>query len=163
MAKQNRACEKPRRHATIVTGNKGGRGMRRKLGLAAGLLLIATALPVSAQKIAGLDGDWNGALATPSGVTLHLHLQVVSSATATMATMFSVDQGNAAIPVPTLTRKGNAVRLDMPLVHASFKGMLKGGTLVGTFTQGADLPLTLTRAAAAAPLKKKQARQHRGE
>jgi len=121
--------------------------MGRKLGMA-GLLLMALALPASAQKVAGLDGDWNGALTTPSGATLRLHLQVVSSATATMATMFSVDQGNAAIPVPTITHKGTEVTLDMPLVHASFKGALKGDTLTGTFTQGADVPLTLTREAA---------------
>lgn len=125
--------------------------MKRTLGLMSALLLAAMALPAAAQKIAGLDGDWNGALATPSGVTLHLHLQVVSSATATMATMYSVDQGNAAIPVPTLTRKGDAVSLDMPMVHASFKGTLKGGTLTGIFTQGADVPLT--RQPAAKPAK----------
>jgi hypothetical protein len=121
--------------------------MKGRLGLAAGLLLLSIAVPASAQKVAGLDGDWMAALATPSGVTLHLHLQVVSSATATMATTYSVDQGNAAIPT-TITRKGDAVNLDMPLVQASFAGTLKGGTLTGTFTQGAAIPLTFTRAAA---------------
>jgi hypothetical protein len=40
------------------------------------------------------------------------------------------------------------------MVRASFKGTLKGDTLGGTFTQGADLPLTFTRAAAAKPAKK---------
>lgn len=120
--------------------------MKRKLGLTAGLLLMALASPAMAQKVAGLDGDWNGALVTPSGATLHLHLQVLSNATATMATTYSVDQGNAAIPT-TVTRKGNEVSLDMPLVHASFKGTLKGETLTGTFTQGADVALTFTRQA----------------
>lgn len=126
--------------------------MKRKLALTAALLLMATALPATAQKIAGLDGDWNGALVTPGG-TLNLHLQVTSTATATTATTYSVDQGNAAIPT-TVARKGNEVSLDMPMVRASFKGTLKGGTLAGTFTQGADLPLTFTRAAAAKPAKK---------
>jgi hypothetical protein len=119
--------------------------MKRKLGLTAGLMLMALALPASAQKVAGLDGDWNGALVTPGG-TLNLHLQVTSTATATTATTFSVDQDNAAIPT-TVTRKGNEVNLDMSMVRASFKGTLKGNTLAGTFTQGADLPLTFTRAA----------------
>jgi hypothetical protein len=118
--------------------------MGRKLGLTAGLLLMALAVPAMAQEVAGVDGDWEGALATPSGVTLHLLLHVESTATATTATTFSVDQGNAAIPT-TITRKGNDVSLDMPMVHAGYTGTLKGGTLTGTFTQGADMPLTFTR------------------
>jgi hypothetical protein len=126
--------------------------MKRKLGLTAALLLAAMVLPATAQKIAGMDGDWNGALVTPSGATLHLHLQVASSATATTASVFSVDQGNAQIPA-TITRKGNDVALDMPMAHASFTGTLKGGTLAGTFTQGVPVPLTFTRAAAAKPAK----------
>jgi uncharacterized protein len=119
--------------------------MGRKLGLMTGLLLIALAVPATAQKIAGLDGDWNGALVTPGG-TLHLLLHVESTATATSATLTSLDQGNAQVPVASVARNGNEVTLDLPLANAGYKGTLAGDTLTGTWTQGTgSTSLILTR------------------
>ena len=130
--------------------------MGHKLGLTAGLLLMAMALPAAAQKVAGLDGDWIGAIVAPTGAQLRLAMHVESTATATTATLISLDQGNSKIPVASVTHKGNEVTLDVPSVpgHGGFKGTLSGKTLAGNWTQGAgSLPLTFTRQAAAKPAK----------
>jgi hypothetical protein len=57
-----------------------------------------------------------------------------------------------SMPVATTTFAGNKLHLDMPDLHASFDGVLRGdGEIVGTFTQGAAVPLTLKRVAKIAP------------
>jgi len=130
--------------------------MKRKLGLTAALLLMALAAPTMAQKVTGLDGNWAGAIATPSGVTLHVIIHIESSATATTGTLTSLDQNNAQVPVATVTHKGKDVTFDLPLAHANYKGTLAGKTLTGTWTQGpGSAPLVLTREADAKPAKKK--------
>ncbi|MDB5733864.1 MAG: alpha/beta hydrolase [Alphaproteobacteria bacterium] len=118
-------------------------------GLLAGLLLMLS-LPAAAQ-VSGLDGDWDGALPVAGGVRLRLSLHVESHDTMTAATLISLDQGNARIPA-TITRDGDTVSLDMPAVHAGFKGTLSkdGKSLDGTWTQVTATPLSFTRRAAGA-------------
>ncbi|GEM_PF-7070589 len=155
-AKASRVCKKSPHYATIVTSKKGERGMKRKLGLTAALLLMALAAPAMAQKVTGLDGDWNGTIVTPDGHSLRALVHIESTAKATSATFTSLDQNNAQIPVAAVTRKGKDVMLDLPIAHASYKGTLAGNPLTGTWTQGsASLPLNFVRQAAAKPAKKK--------
>ena len=119
---------------------------KTKWWMLAALLLVCA--PVTAQPAADLDGDWQGALATPSGITLHLALHVETKGAATSAILTSLDQGNVQIPVAAVTRTGDDVTLDVPMVNGGFKGRLAGDTLAGTWHQGADMPLTFTRLAA---------------
>jgi hypothetical protein len=117
---------------------------RLALGLAA---TLALALPAAAGPY---DGDWEGALATPSGVKLRLELHVKSDAKDTTAVLESLDQG-ASIPSTAVKTDGGEFSALFMSVGGEFKGKLSadGKMLEGAWTQGQTLPLTLTRKAAA--------------
>jgi len=108
------------------------------------MVLVSSA---AAQTVSGLDGDWDGALIAGAGVKLRLVLHVETNDGTTTATLISVDQGNARLPVEAIRRDGNIVALEVPAVRGHFEGVVAqdGATLTGTWTQIAALPLTLTR------------------
>ncbi|MEZ6024187.1 MAG: serine hydrolase domain-containing protein [Hyphomonadaceae bacterium] len=116
------------------------------LGAAAASLTAASAY---AQSGAGFMGEWHGVLDLGSQ-RLRLRLVVAEGPT---ATLFSVDQGNNAIPVGTTTIDGDAIVLDLPVIRASYSGRLTGGRIEGQFTQGGTRPLVFQReeVVAAAP------------
>jgi hypothetical protein len=117
---------------------------RLALGCAAALLLGA---PAWAQ---GHDGDWAGSLKAPGGQELHLILHVTTKAGATDAVLDSVDQG-ATIPAAAYKAEGNKVSILFLAVGGELEGEFasEGKTFRGTWKQGATVPLTLTRQAAA--------------
>lgn len=88
--------------------------------------------------IAGLDGDWTGALLAPGGVKLRLALRVRSTPDTTMAKLDSLDQGVLGLLVADLRRDGDHVRFAVPMVGGVFEGVLAadGKTLAGTWRQG---------------------------
>lgn len=108
------------------------------LGAAAASLAATTAY---AQTADDFMGEWHGRLDLGSQ-SLRLRL-VVSDGPS--AVLYSVDQGNVAIPVNATTIEGAELALDMPAIRASFRGRLSNGRIEGEFTQGATLPLTFTR------------------
>ena len=117
---------------------------RVALGCAAALLVSA---PAWAQ---AHDGDWTGSLKTPSGQELHLILHLTTKAGATDAVLDSVDQG-ATIPAAAYKAEGNKVSILFLAVGGELEGEFApdGKTFTGTWKQGATMPLTLTRQAAA--------------
>jgi hypothetical protein len=117
---------------------------RLALGCAAALLFSA---PAWAQ---AHDGDWTGSLKTPGGQELHLILHVTTKAGATEAVLDSVDQG-ATIPAAAYKADGNKVSILFLAVGGELEGEFApdGKTFSGTWKQGATVPLTLTRQAAA--------------
>ena len=101
----------------------------------------------AAERFAGI---WDGALEIPgAGVALRMRLRVtVDDDGGLAATFFSVDQGNAAVPVEEVEVDGASVSMSMATVGGAFEGVLSedGTTIEGTFTQmGAALPLVLER------------------
>ncbi len=96
--------------------------------------------------IVGLDGTWAGALSNPAGVKLRIVLHIHRSASGTIVLLDSPDQMASGIPVPVLTRDGQKVAFQLPLIQASYAGVLSadGKTIAGTFTQGAATPLNFT-------------------
>lgn len=64
------------------------------------------------------------------------------------ATLCSIDQGDAQIPVSKVTLDGSAVKLTITATGATYEGKLSadGKTIVGNWNQGSNLPLTLARA-----------------
>jgi hypothetical protein len=65
--------------------------------------------------------------------------------------LVSVDQGNAQIPVSSITQKGTKLTLTVNAVGGGFEGEISadGMQLTGTWTQlGNSLPLNLKKAAA---------------
>jgi len=117
----------------------------RRLGFALGAVLL-TATPTLAQTY---DGDWAGALSA-GGQTLHLELHIKTEGGASTAVLDSLDQG-ASIPSTVVKTEGGELSVLFLAVGGEFKGKLSadGKTLDGTWSQGATLPLVMTRKAAA--------------
>jgi hypothetical protein len=120
----------------------------RRLGLALAVTLAAGA---AAAQSTDYDGDWEGVL-TAGGPPLHLVLHIKTAKGVTAALLDSVDQG-ASVPATAVTTDGG----QLDILFVPIKGELKskmsddGKTLTGVWTQGVDMPLTLTRQPAAAP------------
>ena len=96
---------------------------------------------------AAFVGNWMGAL-NLGGVELRMRLEVTTEDGALSAVMYSIDQGNAAIPVASTTVTGATISVSMPMIAGSFEGTLSddGEAMDGTFTQaGNALPLALER------------------
>lgn len=108
------------------------------MGAAAASLMAANAY---AQTAADFMGEWHGALDLGSQ-RLRLRLVIAEGPT---ATLYSVDQGNSAIPVGTTAIADGELTLTIPVVNASYRGRLTGGRIEGQFTQGGTLPLVFTR------------------
>ena len=95
-----------------------------------------------------LQGSWEGAI-DAGGQTLRLVVKL-SNGTDGLATgtLVSVDQGNKEAPIAAVIQTGSKVRLVVPSVRGTYDGELKGGQLIGTWSQPkGSLPLTLKRGA----------------
>src|SRR5262245_11500673 len=108
------------------------------LGAAAASLLSANAY---AQTAADFMGEWFGALDLGSQ-RLRIRLVIAEGPT---ATLYSLDQGNSAIPVGETRIDGAQLTLSVPAIRASFIGRLSNGRIEGQFTQAGTLPLVFTR------------------
>jgi CubicO group peptidase (beta-lactamase class C family) len=87
-------------------------------------------------------GVWFGALDLGSR-QLRLKLEVGAGP---KATLFSLDQGGAPIAPGETRIDGDRIFATWPVISARYEGQLTRGKIVGTFTQGAALPLTFARA-----------------
>jgi len=118
---------------------------RRPLLLGAAAASFA-ATSAFAQTAADFMGEWHGVLDLGAQ---QLRLRLVM-ADGPAATLFSVDQGNSAIPIGATRIEGDQLSLDIPVIRASFRGRLTGGRIEGQFTQGGTLPLAFQRGEAVA-------------
>jgi len=131
--------------------------MVRALIAAAFALAASWVAPALAQDaagpkpvIAGLDGDWVGTLDVAPSKHLRVIIRIRTGPNGTTASLESVDQGAAILPVQSVERKGDHVTLTMDTLDADYQADLVGGgkTLKGTFTQGPQAyPLVLAFAA----------------
>jgi hypothetical protein len=115
---------------------------RAVLALAAALALAG---PAMAQAPTAYEGDWAGALkAGDQTLRLELHLKTVDGVTG--GELNSLDQG-AVIPATAVKTDGGELSVLFLPIGGELKAKLSadGKTLAGTWTQGATLPLTLTR------------------
>ena len=108
---------------------------------------LALGAPVNAQESSAIVGDWTGALqAGPA--TLRLRLAVEAGDEGLTAQLFSIDQGNQAIPVETIELSGTTLTFTSPAIGVSYEGKLNadGTAIEGTFSQWASRsPLALTK------------------
>ena len=121
----------------------------RLLSLCVTLAISPLGAPLVAQEAAPTDfeGNWLGTM-NAGGAQLRMRIDLTVEDGALSARMFSVDQGNAEIPVESATVAGNTLSLTMPMIGGSYEGTLSddGQTIDGTFQQmGAELPLVLER------------------
>jgi hypothetical protein len=128
--------------------------MKKSLVAVAALLLLGLAI-VATMRFMGsrhaapdLQGFWEGALSVKNS-NLRLVLKVEKSPDGGYtATLDSIDQGAANIPVETLTLSNDTVRAELTPLHAAFEGQLDSrvGQISGEWRQaGMNFPLTLKR------------------
>ncbi len=122
-----------------------------RIAVVSAAVAAAVSLPAAgggqAPEPEGFAGQWIGTLDVGAG-QLRLRLEITHGDDGLGATMYSIDQGNARIPVPTITADGARLTLSIPTIGASFEGelALAGDRIDGTFTQmGNALPLSLER------------------
>lgn len=102
-------------------------------------LLCAAAVLLSALRISAQEGTWSGKL-TVSGAGLTLIFNIGEDS----GTLDVPDQGAKDIPVEVSRDVLGTVTLNVPSIGASYRGLLVGKTVAGTFTQqGMSFPLTL--------------------
>ena len=92
-------------------------------------------------------GNWMGAL-NVGAVQLRMRFEFGESGGVLTARVFSVDQGNAEVPVESVTLTGATVAIAMPVAGATYEGTLSedGGRIEGSFVQmGSTLALNLER------------------
>ncbi len=118
--------------------------------LTAALALSLGSAPALAAAIPGPDlltGDWGGILTGPGGLQLNVLLQLRVGPDGVVGRLASPQQGAFDIPVAGSPPQGGETLLDVPSLHAEFRGRLTADDkLEGIWTQGAArLPLNLTR------------------
>ena len=113
------------------------------LALAASAAVAGSALAQSAAH--PYDGDWAGTLEV-AGQKLRLELHVKSDGAATTAVLDSLDQG-ATIPANAVKTDGGELSALFLSIGGELTGKLSadGSQIVGTWTQGNSLPLTMTK------------------
>lgn len=107
------------------------------------LLLLLLPLFAGAQEPVG---NWEGTLAF-GDARLRIVFRIADAEQGLTATLDSPDQGMRGLTVERVLWRDGELRLEMPALQASFRGMLLPvGLIVGTFSQaGTDIPLSLTR------------------
>jgi len=117
-------------------------------------LELAPGVAPPAPTVAGLDGEWDGALDMGTGLKLRLAFHIKTGPHGTIGTVDSVDQGSYGAPVSAISREGDQVRLEVKVVNGAADGQLidDGKTIAARFTQnGIALPLVLKRLPDGAP------------
>lgn len=108
----------------------------------------------------GLAGHWQASLKPTPLIELRLALEITNSAAgAPGGVIVSLDQGNARIPITTLTENAGAVHFEARSVGGVFDGRLSadGSEMAGDWKQGGQTnPLVFKRLAKAASLERPQ-------
>ena len=98
-----------------------------------------------------ITGTWSGKLKLPNGaLTIVFHID--STGQEYKTTLDSPDQGATGIATGSTAFQDSTLTIDIPLIHASYKGTLKtDGKFYGTFMQGLPFPLELSKGEVAKP------------
>ena len=116
--------------------------------LAALVMALAAALVAGPAFAQVYDGDWAGAL-TANGKTLHLVLHVQTANGTSTAVLDAIDQG-VSFPATAVKIEGGQLNILFLSASGELNAKLSddGQQIVGSWSQGATLPLTLTKKAA---------------
>ncbi len=114
------------------------------------LMFALAALPGSALVAQSLVGAWQGTLQIPQAKQeLRIVIKIsTTDADRLKALMYSIDQGGQPMSASEVTRNGSTLKFSVAGIGGSYEGKLgsDGNSITGTWTQGAPLPLDLTRA-----------------
>jgi CubicO group peptidase (beta-lactamase class C family) len=107
------------------------------------LLGGTAAISAPVQEKPNLAGDYRGSLGP-----LHLKLHIKQAADGSLSgTLDSLDQGAMGLQCADFHFDGSALSFTVPIVHGSWKGVVKGDgpSLSGTWDQGSPMPLEFSR------------------
>jgi hypothetical protein len=98
-------------------------------------------------KPSDIDGAWIGTLEVGAGIKLRVVFHIVNTESGLVTTMDSPDQGMNGLPTTKTTRDGTKLKIDVQKISGAFEGTIDTETnsIVGTWTQGAEMPLVLHR------------------
>jgi fermentation-respiration switch protein FrsA (DUF1100 family) len=98
-------------------------------------------------KPSDIDGAWIGTLEVGAGIKLRVVFHIVNTESGLVTTMDSPDQGMNGLPTTKTTRDGTKLKIDVQKISGAFEGTIDTETnsIVGTWTQGAEMPLVLRR------------------
>ena len=105
-------------------------------------------LPANTGDVQVLEGVWEGVLEPPGRPQLHVRFNFVKNADGSITGTFdSLDQAASGLPISSIARTGDTVKLDMKAIGCSYEGILnkEASAITGNFTQGDSIPLTLQR------------------
>ena len=117
------------------------------VGIALVWLQVTAVLPANAQTPPeNLEGRWEGTLVAPGPTERRLVLEF-SRAEDGLLLATLVYPGGARIPIDSVEAGGGTVQLEILAVTASYRGTFNADRtrIVGTFTQGRELPLEFSR------------------
>jgi len=105
--------------------------------------------PANSGDVKVLEGVWEGVL-DANGNLLHLRFNFTKNSDGSIAgTLDSLDQGANGLPITSIARAGDTVKLDLKVISGSYEGTLNkdASAMSGTFQQGPGpgLPLTVQR------------------
>lgn len=105
--------------------------------------------PANIGDVKVLEGVWEGVLDV-QGQQLHLRFNFTKNADGSIAaTVDSIDQGANGLPVTTISRDGDTVKLDIKAINGNYEGTLNkdASAMTGKWSQGGmpGLPLNVER------------------
>lgn len=117
------------------------------IALALGALFVSAGA-LGAQTI---TGTWQGALKIPQAPNGELRIVMKISTTekdTLKAEFYSIDQGGQAFNAESVKVSGSSIKIAVPALNGNYEGTVSqdGNTMTGTWSQGAPMPLTLTKA-----------------
>jgi hypothetical protein len=105
--------------------------------------------PANSGEVQILEGTWEGTL-DANGTQLRLRFNFTKNSDGSIkGTIDSLDQGANGIPITSIARTGDSVKMDVKAVGGSYEATLnkEASSMTGTWTQGGgSLPLTLKKA-----------------
>src|SRR5580704_9219912 len=114
------------------------------------ILAALAALQASALFAQTLTGTWQGALKVPQAPNGELRIVVkisIGEGDKLKADLYSIDQQTPAIPANTVSLSGSTFKMAISALSGNFEGKVSADekSIVGTWTQGMPLPLTLVK------------------
>jgi hypothetical protein len=117
------------------------------------MMLCITALAALsgwALQAQNITGDWQGILkAGPQELRTIIKISLADDKL--KAVLYVIEQPGPGITASAITKDGLNIKITVAAINGSYEGKLSadGNAITGTWTQGAPLPLNLTRATAA--------------
>lgn len=110
-------------------------------------VLIGSAMVVASFSSQATDyaGDWRGVLQLTPEAGIVLGVKLTAAKQGYQLQLFSPNQHNQPIEPTSVSITGDVLQFSVDALGARFDGRFTNNHLTGVFTQGRDMPITLTR------------------